>query len=56
MTFNLVIEKMFTYCSKTVLTYRVNMTLTFDAKNNRGYLLAKTKAPVKFEGKGQMTC
>jgi hypothetical protein len=32
------------------------MWLTFDHSINRGNLLAKTNSPVKFEGKGPMSC
>jgi hypothetical protein len=32
------------------------MTLTFDYKINRGHLLAKTIAPMQFEGQGPMGC
>jgi hypothetical protein len=55
-TLKCVYQKDFSYWSETVFTFKVNMTLTFDLKINKGYLLAKTNAPVKFEGKGPMSC
>jgi hypothetical protein len=43
--------KLLSYWSETVITYKVNI----DPLICRGYLLAKTNAPVKFEGKGPMS-
>jgi hypothetical protein len=37
------------------VTYKVNMTLTFDPLINRGYLLAKTNVTTQFEGQQSMS-